>query len=279
MKYNNTATEQTIKKSKRRDKKIAKDNAQSLVTKSVSRLGVGHNFLTRYAASLVSTETELSKRCCGIQYDKDTFYIHTPDKKIGQVKNVLPPRFSRLRKVCFDKTKDLSCSCGYSVRNKLPCRHILYLTGKCSMEMVAPRWMKMYQYAFERINYQNLTELYRLMEAEHYSRDIEKKETIYVNDYTPKYADLCEQHFPKRLFGTTVDQMNDINYLIEINKRKGIVIRGFPIKEQLQVKSLPENYSDTNMVVDFSQDTLEMIDNDMDFIKTLQNQITSSNNK
>ena len=48
----------TIKKSKRRDKKIAKDNAQSLVTKSVSRLGVGHNFLTRYAASLVSKEIE-----------------------------------------------------------------------------------------------------------------------------------------------------------------------------------------------------------------------------
>ena len=188
-------------------------------------------------------------------------------QKIGAVNNVLPPRFSRLRKVTLHKLKYLSCSCGYSVRNKLPCRHILCLTGKCSIEMVAPRWLKMYQYSFERTNYEILTKLYRSIESDHYCRDIENKETIYVSQFAPTYVETCEDKFPKRLVETTISQMTDIIDLIKINQRNDIAIRGFPIKEQVKVNELPEKYSDTNMVVDFSQDTLEMLDNDIDFIK------------
>ena len=113
--------------------------------------------------------------------DTDRYLVYTPDDNIEPVKNILPPRFYRLRTDKIIKNYFLSCSCGFAVREKMPCRHMLYITKSFSIENFHPFWLKMFQYTFERPGYNHLTELYRTVENDHATRNIENEQTIFYS--------------------------------------------------------------------------------------------------
>ena len=85
----------------------------------------------------------------------------------------------------------------------------------------------MYQYSFERNNYHELTKLYRKLEMDHFGRDIEGRETIFVNNFIPILNNDVEYNFPKKLANTTNEQKQELLSLQTIYARNDIAIRGF----------------------------------------------------
>ena len=60
--------------------------------------------------------------------------------------------------------------------------------------------------------------------------------------------------------------------LQSIQDRNDIVICGYPISEQASNQKSPANYADRNMVINFSQETQDVLNNDRDFISNSQDE-------
>ena len=211
---------------------------------------------------MIEKEYILSIRCRAIMIKHDIYLVYTPDENLENVKNVLPPRFYKLR---TDKVpqKNLSCSCGFAVRQKMPCRHMLQITSSYSAENFHPRWLKMYQYAFERPGYDRLTELYR---NDHFSRNIENDETIYFSSIV-QHSENKTSEDPIMINKSTQADKDNLLMLHSIERNKNIAIRGFSIEDQVSTNLLPHEYSNRSMVVNFSQETQEILNNDEDFTR------------
>ena len=69
---------------------------------------------------------------------------------------------------------------------------------------------------------------------------------------------------------TTEEDKNNILILENIMKINHIAIRGFPLSKQVSQQNLPSKYSDSSMIINFSQDTIDLIQNDENFIENLQ---------
>ena len=205
-------------------------------------------------------------------FNANKYSIYTPDENIETVKNVLPMGLYRLRTVKLYQNHYISCSCGLPVRRKIPCRHILFVMRRFSIEMIAPRWLKMYQYDFERPGNNRLTKLYRQVESDHYIRDIEHKEAIYVHSIPGREEYLLCESYPVLMSNTIEYDKNDLLLLQSIQDRNDIAIRGYPISEQASNQKSPANYADRNMVINFSQETQDVLNNDRDFISNLQDE-------
>ena len=202
--------------------------------------------------------------------DTDRYLVYTPDDNIEPVKNILPPRFYRLRHVKIIENCFLHCSCGFAVRQKMPCRHMLYITKSFSIENFHPRWLKMFQYTFERPGYNHITALYRKVENDHATRNMEKEQTIFYSSMAEHEKNAICSNYPFAISDTTEEDKNNILTLEDIHRMNHIAIRGFPLSQQLSTHTLPNNYSDSMMTINFSQDTMDLIQNDENFIENLQ---------
>ena len=69
---------------------------------------------------------------------------------------------------------------------------------------------------------------------------------------------------------TTEEDKNNILILENIMKINHIAIRGFSLSKQVSQQNLPSKYSDSSMIINFSQDTIDLAQNDENFIENLQ---------
>ena len=214
---------------------------------------------------------ELSKKCCGIQIDKTTILVYTPDDSLKDIQNSLPPRFYRLRKVNIILGKYFICSCGWCIRMKMPCRHILFITQKYLPEMFGLRWMNLYQYCFSRPGYEDLTTLYRKIEEKEFKRSELIQSAILFSEFHQ-----CNKTFPNLLHNTTEKQCVELKLLFEADKKELIIIRGFDIKEQLDKSVINSTQLDSTLNITLSQDSEVLFHNDYEFITSLQEEQMAS---
>ena len=156
--------------------------------------------MTDHAFDIVTKQFELSKKCKAMQYDPKSFLVYVPeDDKI--TKNILPPRIYRLRVVNYVSDSYLHCLCGFGSRYKIPCRHVISITNTIEPFMFGIRWMKLYQHAFERKNFEEMTPIFRKIELLEQKRNIESGESIYIDNIISTRAN--PDNYPLRLNGCT----------------------------------------------------------------------------
>ena len=132
-----------------------------------------------------------------------------------------------------------------------------------AIEMFGLRWLIIYQHAFLNKGFEKLTELFREMEVEEFSRNIELGETVYVKNF------LCSStssNYPVKIGNTTQVDVDDMNMMIQAEVEKKVLLRVYDIKEQMRTnKNL-----DGTLNVYFSQETESMFKNDSSFIEMFQ---------
>ena len=87
-----------------------------------------------------------------------------------------------MRTITAVSKRYLKRSCGLSIRMKLPCRHICFLTKTYNIEMFDLKWLNLYQFSFCRPGYENLTEFFRKMEKQEYQRSKKILNAIPIED-------------------------------------------------------------------------------------------------
>ena len=83
-----------------------------------------------------------------IIFNSNEFLIYTPDENIETSKMYFPRDFTDYVLLNYIRIITFLVLVGPR-KTKMPCRHILFVTRRFSIEMFAPRWLKMYQYTFE----------------------------------------------------------------------------------------------------------------------------------
>ena len=222
-------------------------------------------YLTDYAYKFAETELALSKLCSIVKVSKFQYCVYIPDDP-AKTKQLIP-RFYRMRRVKRVSGKYFSCSCGLSSRMKLPCRHIMSVVGGYKMEMFAVRWLILYQHAFLKDGFEDLTKLFRNMEVEQFSRKSEIGETIFVNDFRCSSTSV---NYPVKIGSASDDDIKNINLMIKAEEQKIVLIRGYGINESFGLKQNIDDNFDGSINICLSQDTETMFETDNKFIKKLQ---------
>ena len=109
------------------------------------------DYLTKYAEGYSNELWDASQKCRGIQLDNKKYLVYVPydfDERKEEKKVV--PSYYRVRTVTLTESGYMNCSCGLSVRMKMPCKHIIYVVGTTDIQMYGIRWYKHYQHYFER---------------------------------------------------------------------------------------------------------------------------------
>ena len=175
-------------KSIRNCKAIEIYNAHELNRNRTFNNGERGEYLTDYAYKFAENELSLSKACQIVKVSEMTYCVYTPDNT-SKAKQLIP-KFYRMRRIKRVNGKYFTCSCGLSSRMKLPCRHIMSVVGGYEMEMFALRWLILYQHAFLKDGYDDMTTLFRKMEAEQFMRNHDIGEVIYVKNFECSSASL-----------------------------------------------------------------------------------------
>ena len=217
-----------LDKSKRKHQDTYRVNARSVNnnrTNSDDNMG---EYLTDHAYHAICNELSLSQKCRVMRYDKDMFWVYTPDNESEQKKS-LPPRYFLLRYLKIVKDKYLNCSCGYSSRNKIPCRHILSITKQYKEYMSGIRLLKIFQYTFRRYGFESLTSIFRQIEGDEYTRNESNSYIIYIGDTLNLNI---QSTFPYLLPECTNDDENQILLLDKANEMKLCTVRRIDIDTQ-----------------------------------------------
>ena len=249
-----------LDKSKRKHEDAFRLTAQKMNSHRSTGDSYDALYLTDYAYKLLSNQSSLSKSCRAIQYDPNTYLVYTPDSM--EKVNSLPSRFFRLRTVKILNEKSLSCSCGFQIRNKMPCRHILCLLTGYHQSMFGVRWFNVYQYAFERKGFETLTNLFRQIEQDEYSKVIISKYPIYVGDLL--IHNEFEQ-FPFMFASCTNYNKNEILNLKKAQEMNICVVRGVDIDKQISDKMPNEDNGQGCISFSLSQETEQMVYSDFKF--------------
>ena len=149
-----------------------------------------------------------------IKNDIDEYFVYAFDNPLYDVMNSL-----KILSVCF-----CFCifSCGFHHCMKLPCRHILYITRSCTQPILSLRWLCIYQFAFERVGYENLTNLFRKIEEN--KRSLEKESSIFHSNIVNDNSVI-----PQLFKQTTQDAYEEIKLLHFAAIKAISVMRGFNI--------------------------------------------------
>jgi MULE transposase domain len=139
--------------------------------------------LTRHAEAQYQEQRKLSEGYCCVAHSPTVFAVFLAagkDKPQEQL-HALRTRFIRLRMVIFKDNGYVSCTCGYAAEFKMPCRHILRVTGSRTREMYGLRWFVSFQHCYGRPGHDDATmTASSLMEEEH-SRQTDTGEHILCN--------------------------------------------------------------------------------------------------
>ena len=230
------------------------------------------SYLTDYAYNKVTEQLSLSKACRGIRMDRHSYFVYTPDD-LTQKHRHLPPRFFRLRTIKVIANCYLRCSCGFGNRNKIPCRHILYIVRKYHSFMFGIRWLKIFQFGFERKGYESLTSLFRKIEQIEFKRGINEEGCIYVHDLLNMNNN---ERYPTCLHNCTIINKNEMLLLKQGLDNNIVFVRGIKIEEQLSANIPNEENGAGAMVVNLSQDTDHMLLSDMEYEILNENDRTDS---
>ena len=252
-------------KSIRKCKEIEIYNAHELDRNRTSNNGHRGEFLTDYAYKYSENELSLSKWCRVMKVSADEYCVYIPDNL--RTKRDLIPQFYRLRKVRIVNHNYFTCSCGLSSRMKLPCRHIMSVVGGYTIEMFALRWLIIYQHAFLNEGFDDLTELFRKMEEEEFSRNNNIGETIYVNGFV---CSASTSEYPEKIRNATDIDIDNMTLMIESMKEKIVLVRGYDLLEQMRTKQNSDVNFDGSVNICLSQETEQMFKNDITFIEELQ---------
>ena len=166
--------------------------------------------------------------------------------------------------------KFASCSCGLPARKKIPCRHLISVVGVIHPCMFGVRWLNLYQLCFQRKGHEKISEIFRTMEDEEFSRDWEKGEHVFVSGFGRKNKD---RSYPLPIGNTTIEDVQialKLKYWLD----KGLVnVRGEtlldiptgPLIMNNDVTNIDFSHpiGETNMSL--SQDTLQMLEDDKQF--------------
>ena len=82
-------------------------------------------YVTHFIEGLIHEQYEASKKYDNVRTDENTWYIvhNAPKENISINSGV--PKFARVRRVTKDMNDVMICSCCYTKRFMIPCRHIL----------------------------------------------------------------------------------------------------------------------------------------------------------
>ena len=94
--------------------------------------------------------------------------------------------------------------------------------------MFALRWLIIYQHAFLNEGFDDLTELFRKMEEEEFSRNNNIGETIYVNGFV---CSASTSEYPEKIRNATDIDINNMTLMIEAMKEKNVFVRGYDLLE------------------------------------------------
>ena len=260
-----TAAGMMMDKSMRNCKEIEIYNAHELDRNRTANNGKRGEYLTDCAFKFAENELKISKSCRAMKVSANEYCVYFPDN--GNKEKFLLPRFYRMRRVRHINNKFLTCSCGLSSRMKIPCRHIMSVYDGYDIEMFGLRWLIIYQHAFLNKGFEKLTELFRKMEVEEFSRDNELGETVYVKNFV---CNSNSSNYPVKIGSTNEVDVGNMNMMIEAEVQKKVLLRGYDIKEQLRTKQNSEENLDGTLNVCLSQETETMFKNDNSFIEMLQ---------
>ena len=184
------------------------------------------------------------------------------------------PRFYRLRTVEIINGSQLFCSCGLPSRLKMPCRHILSIFGEYDIKMFGLRWLILYQHAFDRPGYDNLSTLFRKMEATEYSNNSNSFQTIQLShELKEKIKCSNDTNYPVNFGPATVDDLHNIKLMQKSIKQEKVLVRGYSLEEQMSVIQNNEENHDGEINISLSQDTEVTFSRDGDFLKQLQDDL------
>ena len=215
-------------KSIRKCKDIEILNAHELDRTRTQKHGERGEYLTDFAYKFTENEWLLSKSNRAMKINNNEYCVYFPDDM--KPKRGIIPAFYRLRRVKCINNKYFTCSCGLPSRMKLPCRHIMTIIGRYSIEMFALRWLIFYQHAFETKGFEKLTELFQEMEVAEFERNYDLGETIFVKDY---FCSLGLVDYPIKVGIMSDKDIENMNMMIEAEKEQKILVRGYTIEEQL----------------------------------------------
>ena len=194
------------------------------------------------------------------------------------------PYFQRCRTIEIIDNKYASCSCGLPVRySSFPCRHMLALFRSTSIKMFGIRWLIQYQHSYQRKDKKELTAVFRKMQEKEFLRNLERGQDVNVED---NLSHECfnrpdDTTYPVPIHGTTEEQMETVLDLCFHVQNGNPIVRGsvipsrFPEKRKKDacpaldddVFAFDEDNYEEECTVQYSQQTQEMINDDMDFRK------------
>ena len=266
-----TSAAKMMDKSILKGNEIFRYNAQELTRHRTANHSLRGTYLTDFAYKYAENEYELSKKCRGIKISNTEYHVYTKDEIQNHNKQCPIPYFYRLRKIKIYSGKYMSCSCGIPSRMKMPCRHIIYLFGNYHIEMFSLRWLIIYQYAFEREGYSDLSNIFRRMEYDEFNSNVNGRKTILCPlSQSMVFHNKEEATLPIKMVNTTDDDIRNMSIMLECNRRKKILVRGYPIEEQINIEQNHKPNHDGSMNITLSQDTEECWLRDDNFINKLQ---------
>ena len=240
-------------------------NAHELDRNRTQEHGNRGEYLTDHAYKLAEKQYILSQSQRAMRISKNEYCVYCPD--YTKEKRTLIPAFYRLRRVkCINK-HFWSCSCGLPSRMKLPCRHIMTIIGGYSIEMFSVRWLLTYQHGFQRKGFEKLTEVFRQIELSEFERKHDLGEIILVKDYRSLLPSL---NFPITLGQTSSTDIDNMKMMIDAEINEKILVRGYTIEEQLNMREHTEQNGDGTVNIGLSQESETMFRDDYNFIKRLQ---------
>ena len=268
-------------KSIRRGKDISRFNAHEISRNRTNNHSKRGTYLTDYAYKMTEEQMELSKSCRVIQLSETKFHVYTPDISDKLSPKSPIPKFYRLRTVEIFNGTQLFCSCGHPSRLKMPCRHIISIFGEYNIEMFGLRWLILYQYAFDRPGYDNLSGLFRKMEAEEFSQTYNSMQTIKLSrDLKDRIKCINDMTFPVPIGMSTTSDLQNIIIMQKCMNEQKVLVRGYSLEEQMTVSQNQEENHDGSINISLSQDTEVTFSRDGDFLQRLQNdQIKTTNLK
>ena len=119
------------------------------------------------------------------------------------------------------------------------------------------RWLKIYQYAFERPGHEKITEIYRKIENVYFNKDLETKETVL---FQSKKWYSSDNIFPKLLFHATTNDVDDIVFLMKCHENEDVSIREYNLQDQVHQSKKSGQYGEGSVRFFLSQDTQSIFD-------------------